>query len=29
MTEDDFLAVVDVAKEFSHYVASKSPNMLR
>lgn len=29
MTENDFLATVYVAKEFCHYVASKSPNMLR
>lgn len=29
MTEDDFLAVVYAAKEFCHYAANKTPNMLR
>jgi len=29
MTEDDFLAIVYVAEEFCHYVASRSPNILR
>lgn len=29
MTGDGFLATVYVAKEFCHYVASVSPNMLR
>lgn len=29
MTEDDFLKSVCVVKQLCHYVASRSPNMLR